>query len=514
MARRSALMSGAARTVTLTAPVGGWDARNALADMPEINAVIMDNWLPGTDKVTLRRGSLDWATGLPGAVETLFDYAALSGYGYQFAASGGAIYDVTAPGPVGGPVISGFSNNRWQHVHMGTAGGSFLRAFNGQDTPLLYDGTSWGTTPAISGSGLSPERIVWGNVHQKRLWFGEQSSLDAWYLETNAIAGTASKFPLGGVATLGGYIVAMGTWTRDAGDGTDDVAVFLTSEGQALIYQGTDPGSASDWALIGVFRIGKPIGRRCMIKAGADLVIVTQDGFVSAMAILMLDRSQTDKAAISAQINAAVNAAVRSYGGLFGWQPLIYPRGTLLMFNIPQSSTAAHQYVFNTLTGAPARIKGWNALCWGLKNDEIYFGTADGRVVRADVGTSDNGALIEGDCLPAFSALGAKARRKNVTLVEPIFQSAGNPAAALDLNVDYQVRSPSGVAVLSPVESALWGAAKWGIGKWGSSSQIYRGWRGVTGHGAAVALRVRVKTRSAHPSWIATNFLFTVGSGL
>src|SRR5690606_10208542 len=186
-----------------------------------------------------------------------------------------------------------------------------------------YNGSSWGTA---SITGPTASNLVWCNLHQRRLWFGEIGSLTAWYLPVNSIAGSASSFSLAGVARLGGYIMAMGTWTRDGGDGTDDVAVFITSEGEAVIYQGIDPASADTWTLVGVFRIGRPIGRRCVIKAGADLVLVTQDGFVAASAILSLDRSQTQKVALSAQINKAVNDAVRNYGSLFGWQPIIYPR--------------------------------------------------------------------------------------------------------------------------------------------------------------------------------------------
>jgi hypothetical protein len=369
-----------ARPKTIPAPVGGWDTRAAIAEMPEKNAVIMDNWFPGTDRVTLRRGSANHVTGMSGNVETLFEYAPLTGSGSLFAANGGNIYDVTSAGTVGAAVATGKTNDRWQQLQIGTAGGQFLFAVNGADAPINYNGSAWATTPAITGPTAT--NLIWCNLHQRRLWIGEKDSLQAWYLPVNSIGGAATAFSLAGVAKLGGYIMAMGTWTRDAGDGPDDVAVFITSEGEAIIYQGTDPSTAANWALTGVFRIGKPIGRRCIIKGGGDLIIITQDGFVNAASILVTDRAEAERVALSSQINKAVNDAVRSYGGLFGWQPIIYPLGTMLMVNVPQSATVAHQYVFNTLTGAPCRFKGMNALCWGLLNDGLYFGTSDGRVVQ------------------------------------------------------------------------------------------------------------------------------------
>jgi len=491
----------------LPAPTGGWDTRNALADMPVENAIIMDNWFPGTEKVTLRRGFAAHATGMSGNVDSLLEYTPLTGTGRMFAANGAAIYEVTSSGAVGTAAVTGLASAQWQQVQIGTAGGQFLFAVNGGDTPITFNGSTWSTS---SITGPTSVNLIWCNLHQRRLWFGEKDSLSAWYLEVNSISGSASEFSLAGVARLGGYIMAMGTWTRDAGDGQDDVAVFITSEGEAIVYAGTDPASSSTWSLIGVFRIGKPIGRRCMMKAGADLIMITQDGFVAASSILSIDRSQSDKVALSSQIARAVNDAVRDGKSLFGWQPILYPKGTQLVVNVP-TLTTNHQYVFNTLTGAPCRYIGMNARCWGLLNDNLYFGGTDGKVYLADSGTSDNGSNIEGDVLQAFTYFRSPASNKAFKKVEPIFESAGNPNAALDLNIDFQVLMPSGVATASPSSAALWGISKWGIGKWGSADQIFKGWRGVRGVGRAAALRIRVDSSSSRPSWVATNFQYVPG---
>lgn len=498
----------AAVSYSLPPPVGGWDTRTALASMPPQNAVILDNWFPSTDKVTPRRGWEDHATGLTGAVESVIPYVPPSGSAKLFAANGGGIYDATSAGSFGSAEESGFSNNRWQYVQIGTSGGYYLFMVNGADTPQLYDGSSFADTTL---TGPTVANLAWCNVHQRRLWIGERDSLTAWYLAVNSITGTASSFSLAGIAKLGGYIMAMGTWTRDGGDGADDVAVFYTSEGEAIVYQGPDPDN--DWSLIGVFRIGKPIGRRCMIKAGADLIMVTEDGFVAASSILSMDRSQTEKVALSQQINKAVNDAVRDFGALFGWEPFLYPRGTMLIFNIPISTTEAHQYVFNTITKAPTRFTGIPALCWALFNDSPYFGTADGRVCKFDTGASDDGSNIELDALQAFSYFDSPGIKKYFKLAEPIFESGGSPNAAIELNTDFQIATPSAVPEAQTVNSAKWGIDKWGVGVWGTDGQIYRGWRGVRGAGRSAALRIRISTNSTRPSWISTNFVFQPSQG-
>lgn len=502
-------MRSASQSASLPPPYGGWDAKNALVDMPPENAIILDNWFPGTDKVTLRRGHKAHATGMTGNVDTLLSYSSIAGVNSLFAANGANIYNVSATGAVGAAVVTSLSNAQFQQVQIGTAGGQFLFAVNGANTPILYDGTTWSTA---SITGPTPGNLIWCNLHQRRLWFGEKDSLTAWYLPVNSISGTAAQFSLAAVSSLGGYIMAMGTWTRDGGAGTDDVAVFLTSEGEAIIYSGTDPSSASTWSLVGVFRLGRPIGRRCMIKAGADLVMITQDGFVAGSSVLSMDRSQTQKVALSEQINKAVNDAQRNYGSLYGWQPIIYPGAAMMIFNVPQSSTAYHQYVFNTITGAPCRFTGLNARCWGMKGDAIFFGGTDGTVYQFDTDSDDNGSYIKGDALQAFSYFGSSGVNKAFKLVEPIFDSSGDPNPAIDLNTDFTIRPASSrPAPSESVDVSKWGVSHWGVDKWASAGRIYRGWRGVRGHGRSASLRVRVDSLTARPSWISTSFIFTRG---
>lgn len=476
--------------------------------MPEKNAVILDNWFPGTDTVKVRKGNSSWATGMTGAVESLIEYIPLDGDGELFAANDGKIYDVSSTGAVGAAVVSGMTNDRWNHVNMGTSAGQYVLAFNGADTGRLYDGSTWST---VSITGPTAADVITANIHQRRLWLIEKDSLSAWYLAVNSISGTATEFPLAGIAKRGGYIMAMGTWSLDAGDGLDDVAIFVTSEGEAIVYQGTDPSSASTWGLVGVFQIGKPIGRRCMVKAGADLVIVTEDGFVPLSGILKMDRSQSRLVSLSDQIQSAVNAAVKIGGSIYGWQPILYPRGTMLIFNIPVSGTTSNQYVFNTITGAPCRFTGINAVCFGEMNDNIYWGGYDGTVYKFDDGTSDAGTAILADGLQAFSYFGSPALNKVFKLAEPIFTSNGNPNAAIDFETDFVISTPSGYPVAQAGTSALWGISKWGVGTWSSAAQVYRGWRGIRGSGRAGAVRVRITTSLNSPEWLATNYSFQTG---
>jgi hypothetical protein len=505
---RSIGMAGAV-SKTLPAPVEGWDTREALADMPEKRAVILDNWFPTTDKLNIRPGYSSHATGLGAAVETIIEYTPTTGTGQIFGCAGGNIYAATSAGAVGAAAVSSLTNARFQYVNFGTAGGQFVVAVNGADAPLNYNGSAWATTPAITGPTAA--NLIWINAHQRRLWFGERDSLTAWYLPVNSIGGAASSFSLAGVATRGGYIMGMGTWSRDGGDGQDDVSVFLTSEGEAIVYQGTDPATAGAWSLAGVFRIGKPIGRRCFRKAGADLLIVTDEGVVPCSSILSIDRSQTERVALTAQINAAFNAYVRDYGSLYGWEPFIYPRRTMLLFNVPVSSSAAYQIAFNTITRAPCRFTGIPAITWALCNNDAYFGASNGTIYRFDTGASDAGANINTDALQAFSYFGSTGNSKAFKLARPVFEADGTPQIAVEMNTDFRVFPPSSVPTSLGGIGGLWDTALWDTDVWGGAADIYDGWLGVRGIGRAGALRIRTASNSLTAGWIATDFIFVPG---
>ena len=131
-----------AQTITVAAPIGGWNARDALGAMDALDAVTLTNFWPGTNSVILRNGYTKHATGLPGVVQTLMAYN--SGTANKlFAASVDSIYDVTAPGAVGAASVTGLSNAKFQYINMTTTAGSYLMCVNGLDKLRIYNGTSW-----------------------------------------------------------------------------------------------------------------------------------------------------------------------------------------------------------------------------------------------------------------------------------------------------------------------------------------------------------------------------------
>lgn len=494
------------------APTGGWNKRDNFADMDELDAVVLDNWFPEQSRVRLRRGHASHATGMSGSIESLMGYSSPSA-NKMFAANGTNIYDVSSSGAVGAASVSSLNNARWQHAMFGTSGGSFLYLVNGEDDPRYYDGSTW-TTPTITGSGLTPANLIHVNVFKRRLFFIENNTLSFWYFPVTTISGAISEFDLGSVCRKGGYLMAMGTWTRDAGDGVNDLAVFVTSNGEVIIYAGTDPGDAAAWSHVGTFEIGAPIGRRCLFKVGADLILITQDGFVPLSTALQNARV-SDKAALSDKIVGAVTEATRSYGGNFGWQPILYPKGNMLLFNVPtQENDTAVQFVANSTTRAWCRFTGMDANCWEVFNDNLYFGGNDGAVYLADSGTSDNGANITADAKPAFNYFGARGRLKRFTNVRPVLASNGDLTLGLALNVDFEDRIPLSTPTFSGSGGSPWDTSDWDTSDWGITETVLKDWQGVEGTGYCASLRMRVATNALEVYWHATDWLMEPGGYL
>lgn len=511
--RRAMVQRPVAVSVSLPAPVGGWNARDVLSEMAPSDAVIMDNWYPSTTSVNQRYGFSEWATGMTGNVETLMVYAG-NATDAMFAAVGSEIYDVTAAGAVGAADVTALSNARWQYVNVGTTAGNYLRAVNGADKSIVYDGSAWhkdGDGAPYDITGVNSQDIAQIYLFKKRLWLIENASLNVWYLGTDALGGAATVFPLYGVATLGGYVVAAASWTIDAGEGADDYMVFVTNKGQVIVYKGTDPSSATTFALHGVWNIGSPVGRRCLMKYAGDLLLICQDGVLPLAGALQSSRVQP-QVALSYKIQRAVSDAVTLYGDNFGWQLLYFPRENQLWLNVPTSNDGAtvEQYVMNTITKCWSRYTGWNWTCMEIFQDTPYGG-GDGVVLKAWDTLADNDIAINANCLQSFQDYRMPGVRKRFTNMQPIFLTDGNPLVYGSMNIDFDLGSTSIPITVTPSTGALWDSAVWDASLWGSGLTVSRYWQGCTGLGVYGAVHLQTQANGTAIQWISTTLVMERG---
>lgn len=496
------------RTTSVPAPIGGWNARDNIAAMDPQDAVIMQNFFPATTSVQLRQGSHNWATGLGNQVNSLMVYNPTLGTPKMFAAAGGNVYDVTASGPVGAPVLTSRTSDKWQYIDFANAGGTKLLMVNGSDSGQIYDGTTW-SLMVLTGANSSD--MIHIAPYANRVWMIQKQSLSAWYLGVGAIQGAATLFDLTPVFSRGSFLVALGVWTVDAGDssGMTDYLCFVTNQGEVAIYQGTDPSQATTFSKKGVWKLGAPMSTRCLMKFGGDLLYIGRDGLAPFTKALASSRVNT-QVNLTGKIDGAINQATSLYAGVFGWQTIFFPTNNMLFLNIPVSVGNQEQYVMNTITGSWCRFTGWAANCWDLFNEQIYFG-GNGVVVKAWDGTfDDNGSSIIGECLQAFSYMG-NSQLKQWAMARPIIQTNGAPGIQMGFNVDYDLTPPVGNPGFSQPTFGLWDSGLWDVAIWGTDALVRKDWQYISGVGYSGALHFRIGALDCSVNWASTDFLMRDG---
>jgi hypothetical protein len=419
----------------------------------------------------------------------------------------------------GTAVVTGLSSSRFIWTNFATSGGNFLVICNGVDSVRNYNGTVW-SIPSITVVASSTLSYVF--QFKSRLFFLQKDTSKAWYLPADSIAGAATALNIGAELRLGGTVVAGGSFSHDAGNGPDDYCAFISSEGEVVIYAGTDPGSATTWALVGIFRIGRPIGNRCLVKIGGDLAVLTQDGMIALSSALQIDRSVEQKAAFTANIRTAFASQYGSTGTLHGWEVHTWAKGHMALVNVPLSeSTLSQQYVMNTLTGAWARFTNINSLCWAISQDNFYFGTPDGYIMRFGEAGSDNGEDINAICIGAFSDMKNPGVIKHAKTALVFARAAGSFQLGVNILSDFRVSSTatSTAAFSLTSDGPLWDVALWDEATWAEDAEtvVNQAWMGIAGSGhylAPVVLTVANETDPSDVEFIAMNVLYEMGSPL
>lgn len=579
-------------TTSLASPIGGWNARDSLANMQPLDAVQLINFFPTPTDVTLRKGYTKSSTGITGKVNSLMNYSDTSlPAGYRlFAAAGTKIYDAKPSTAV--EFFNGLTNDKLQSVNITNAAGHFLVACNGVDPVVIFDGTRWffvattttaqtissithvgttatlttaaphglitgnrvtisGATPSayngtfvitktgastftytmasnpgadasvmgtytvIGITGIDSSKFVNVNLFKNRLYFTEKDSLNAWYLPVDAIGGAASELPFGGIVRNSGYLQAMGTWTIDAGQGVDDYAVFVTSMGEIVVYNGTDPDTADTWSLKGVWQLGQTFARRCFFKWAGDLLLLTQDGLVPLASALQSSRLDP-RINLTDKIYYAVSQAATQFYALDGWQINYYASENMLILSIP-TNTGMEQYVMHTITKAWARFTGIEAYCWEVSGDnDMHFG-GNGFVGKFYDTNSDAGNNIVATAQQAYSYFNTPGQLKRFTLVRPILQTDnGLPTVLCGVSVDFDTTPLTNQIAFNPSinNTGIWDTSLWDGANWGGGLVTTKIWQGVTGLGFSGSVNINVASQGIELHWASTDYVMETGGVL
>lgn len=502
---------------TLPAPCGGLNMRDSLDKMELSDAIKMDNYIPGDTKVTLRKGYTQY-------FKSEKPFYTLSSYKKNdkslfIGISGGVAYNLSTKKNVQAFENVVFSDSRCQTFQYKDR----LFFMNGVDKPKVFyldeelneKFEDW----QLNGEDLTAEKIVSGAVCKQFLWFIEKGTMNVWYTsEGGNIAGDLYKFDLSSVSRFGGHLMAVCCWTLDGGQGLDDLTVFITSEGEAMVYIGTNPNDADNWELKGSYKIAKPIGYKCTLPYQGDVVIITEDGYMPLSKVLPLNQASNSAVAFSDKIRGLVLDRTSNNKNKEGWQAIIYQRGGYAIFNVPVYGNY-EQHVININNGAWCRFTGIKSHCWELFNGRLYFGSDYG-IYLFDDGYSDAGNYIYGTVEQAYTDLGFSGLKK-IQLLNPRTKSSSHFALVIYTNIDFDEQE-----VLYAENIGISGVTKWNETKWsslrnpiGSKWQTLRGkirsqWIANSATGFKAGIVFKTKTRGNMIEWYDTGIRYETAGGI
>jgi hypothetical protein len=458
------------KPIDWVAPTDGWRTDIPFTDMPPKSAATLLNFFPEPGYIRARNGSNVFASGMPSSVQTIIPYSGLAQN--LFAASGSGIYDVTAGGTVGGAVVSSLNSSHWSHAQLQTAAGWFQTIVNdsGLDDPRQFNGTSW-SSPALTGPGdIKKLHVICS--YRERYYFLEMGTTTLWFTGPGAITGALGSFAVGPDMKFGGTLVAMNSWTQHVSTGVTMFLVIMSSEGELIIFNGSDPTNASNWGLLGTFKLGWPLGGdRCMYQIGGDLAIMTMDGIIPASSAISLDPSASDQASLTQKISPTFIATVQLVGQTTaGWQFLTYPNGRQAIVNVPDPVYGAYQFVMNTETNAWTKFTGMQAQCWQAWNNGLYYGDGLGNVIQADTGSADQGAPIACYMVAGWQRMGDGLAPKQSSTLGIDLQFDANASLAGACSFDYTDTPVEPTTITVGTANALWDQAIWDQAFWPGAS--------------------------------------------
>lgn len=496
-------MQGVGRSFSVPAPFQGLNTRESYTSLQPTEARLLENWLPDEGSVKVRPGhvqhqSITGATSVP----TLMKYKGVSST-QIIAAADGELHDITGTPSV--LTTASYTVDRWSHDNFN----GWLFGVNGTDTPWRYDGSAVAAT-GFSGSGLTIANLETVKQVRNRLWFSEENSADVWYGGIGAVTGTLTKFQLSQIAS-GGACWAIGSWSRDAGDGSDDFTVFIMNTGQIIVYQG-DP--ATNFALVGKYDAPAPAVKGGTVKVGGELIVLSVSGPIPVSAAVAGNAFSFDALQVWGKIAPSWKTDYNHYGANAGWNAYFYDG--LVYFNIATGLSTTKQYVLNTRVSAWTVYTKLPAAQFADNAGSLYFsGYADNKIWRHATGT-DNAAQIVTLARQGASYPMGTSSASHYTSFMPLIDGDGPTQMQFSLDIDFR-ESALGATICDLTLEGTgsdWDEDLWDVCDWGTSGSSKRRWYSSKGFGRAVAPVVRTLSTADSVSWFASQLIAKPGGAI
>ena len=402
--RASASSVRQSRTLTLPAAPGGLDLFRPFTDRSAAHSLIDDNWVLRPHGRVARPGytsRLPVATG--GAVRRMWslpgDIVHISGHALIV----GGQHVATVP-----------SGDGWLGARIDNPGLHMLMLVNGQDEALLVrDGTA--SVPQIEG--VDSRELAAVVNHERRLYFGDREKPVVWYLEHQAISGSAKKISFASNQRRTGKIVALGSYSG---------RLLIATEHELLAYRISDPSHIEGIALEAVVPISRPVSK----YAFSGGMLLTEAGLFDVEALLGRSDALREADSLSRPVDRARSGSGGEVVESLSQRVLLLPGH--------YHALPGQSYLFcRSGTGAWTRWRiREHITCWLEHEDGLYFGTADGKICRMGA-EADNGRSIDLLLQTRFQQPGSL-RRMQAYRIRPMVYCSRPYRPHVSLIMDYQ----------------------------------------------------------------------------
>jgi hypothetical protein len=367
-------------------------------------------------------------------------------------------------------------------------------------------------TAPVTESWISVSTFQLVVAHMNRLFFADGSNLAVYYLPLQSKTGEVKVLPLNAYFKRGGYIKAMYTWTLDGGGGLDDQLVIFTSNGECLIFGGTDP--ASNFSIKGIYRFDSPMSKHSTVAYGGELYVLISTGLVPMSTLMKAETEQLGQ--VDQSVLSIFMERSTQFGDKVGWQAILNPQAGRVFCNIPRGGTNQYMQmtrhmpkpVWSMYEDIPSR-------CWGWLYPYMWFGDDLGNIYQGHTEfLNDDGKPIIVDVQMAWSQYRTPGV-KHFKMIKVYYTSDGEVQPALDIKCDYDLTPPENIPDVTFRQGGVeWGKGTWGVDFWASGPIPTSSWNGVGRLGRVGAPRLRASIGDCEFSITGFDLIYETGAAL
>jgi hypothetical protein len=519
--------------VHLDPPFGGINASTAMAQIPPEDCIYSFNLFPSRYGMRCRPGYAKWCPPIPlgNGIKTLIPCNASERGGSSdrlFAVTSDGIYEITTAQAA--PVkrldfLNKGVDAGWCSWHNFTdkLGPQYILICDLLNGYFTYN-VETNVFAAGSLTGVAAADLCFVTVWKNRVWFAQRDSTRAWYIKAvGTIGGAVDPFDFGSKFKYGGFLKGIWNWTADGGSGIDDHLVAISSQGDIVVYTGTDPAVATEFNLRGVWYLGStPRGRRFVLEEGGDLLVLTAEGMLSLSQLTSGLAVEDERVFYKTQkINTLLRSTFRQRQDLFGYELNTLARYSAVILTTPRLvGERPLQWVYSYDT------KGWffirDAPIYTIENwgTRVFFGDVDntvweltGTVDAVEYDVPNSGTPVEFSILTSYQGYDDPATLKRVHLLRPFWIGQSLPQFGIEARYDFQTEESGTTPPFIPSAGSSWDLASWDDAVWGGGYQVQQLPYGATGIGHYVAVAMR-GTSSGDAAFMGVDVILDVGGVL